>query len=85
MKSKAHSKKCVELGIVPVPTSADDPQADESSKVCLIFYLCSSIYASRGIYTTHKEVILSSTCIFKSEAFLLLGSVRTSETDSFFR
>merc|ERR1719193_673411 len=24
MKSKAHSKKCVELGIVPVPTQADD-------------------------------------------------------------
>ena len=24
MKSKAHGKKCVELGIIPVPTSADD-------------------------------------------------------------
>ena len=33
MKSKAHSKKCVELGIVPVPTSADDPQGEDSSKV----------------------------------------------------
>lgn len=30
MKSKAHSKKCVELGIVPVPTSADDNQMDDS-------------------------------------------------------
>ena len=30
MKSKAHSKKCVELGIVPVPTSADDQQMDDS-------------------------------------------------------
>ena len=30
MKSKAHSKKCVELGIVPVPTSADDQQLDDS-------------------------------------------------------
>ena len=30
MKSKAHSKKCVELGIVPVPTSADDQQTDDS-------------------------------------------------------
>ena len=30
MKSKAHSKKCVELGIVPVPTSADDHQMDDS-------------------------------------------------------
>jgi len=30
MKSKAHSKKCVELGIIPVPTSADDNQMDDS-------------------------------------------------------
>ena len=30
MKSKAHSKKCVELGIVPVPTTADDQQMDDS-------------------------------------------------------
>ena len=30
MKSKAHSKKCVELGIVPVPTSAEDQQMDDS-------------------------------------------------------
>ena len=29
MKSKAHSKKCVELGIVPVPTSADDSSSDD--------------------------------------------------------
>ena len=39
MKSKAHSKKCVELGIVPVPTSADENPADESSsKVGLLSY-----------------------------------------------
>merc|ERR1719245_2461613 len=30
MKSKAHSKKCVELGIVPVPTTAEDQQMDDS-------------------------------------------------------
>ena len=30
MKSKAHSKKCVELGIIPVPTSAEDSQMDDS-------------------------------------------------------
>lgn len=28
MKSKAHHKKCVELGIVPVPISIDDSQID---------------------------------------------------------
>lgn len=28
MKSKAHHKKCVELGIIPVPTSIDDTQID---------------------------------------------------------
>ncbi|KAH9496702.1 hypothetical protein Btru_009701 [Bulinus truncatus] len=28
MKSKSHSKKCSELGIVPVPTSVDDSQID---------------------------------------------------------
>ncbi|XP_064488114.1 uncharacterized protein LOC135400263 [Ornithodoros turicata] len=28
MKSKAHHKKCVELGIVPVPTTIDDSQID---------------------------------------------------------
>ncbi|XP_076307468.1 uncharacterized protein LOC143223408 [Tachypleus tridentatus] len=28
MKSKAHHKKCVELGIVPVPTTVDDSQID---------------------------------------------------------
>ena len=30
MKSKAHSKKCVELGIVPVPITAEDQQLDDS-------------------------------------------------------
>ena len=30
MKSKAHSKKCVELGIIPVPTTAEDQQMDDS-------------------------------------------------------
>jgi HIV type I enhancer-binding protein len=29
MKSKTHHKKCVELGISPVPTSADDSQGAE--------------------------------------------------------
>ncbi|XP_013787785.1 uncharacterized protein LOC106471712, partial [Limulus polyphemus] len=28
MKSKAHHKKCVELGIIPVPTTIDDSQID---------------------------------------------------------
>lgn len=28
MKSKAHHKKCVELGIVPVPTHIDDSHVD---------------------------------------------------------
>ena len=28
MKSKAHHKKCVELGIIPVPTCIDDSQID---------------------------------------------------------
>ena len=31
MKSKAHHKKCTELGIVPVPTSVDDANIDEDS------------------------------------------------------
>ena len=31
MKSKAHSKKCVELGIVPVPTTAEDQMDDSKS------------------------------------------------------
>ena len=31
MKSKAHHKKCVELGIVPVPTSIDDSQIDSDA------------------------------------------------------
>ncbi|KAF4523486.1 hypothetical protein B566_EDAN004555 [Ephemera danica] len=31
MKSKAHYKKCVELGIVPVPTIVDDSYIDEES------------------------------------------------------
>ena len=30
MKSKTHSKKCVELGIIPVPTSVEDSQLDDS-------------------------------------------------------
>ena len=30
MKSKAHSKKCVELGIVPVPITAEDQTMDDS-------------------------------------------------------
>ena len=30
MKSKTHSKKCVELGIIPVPTSVEDNQLDDS-------------------------------------------------------
>jgi hypothetical protein len=29
MKSKAHYKKCKELGIVPVPTVVDDSYIDE--------------------------------------------------------
>jgi len=29
MKSKAHYKKCMELGIVPVPTVVDDSYIDE--------------------------------------------------------
>lgn len=29
MKSKAHYKKCVDLGISPVPTSVDDSCVDE--------------------------------------------------------
>jgi hypothetical protein len=33
MKSKAHYKKCMELGIVPVPTVVDDSYIDEE---CLI-------------------------------------------------
>lgn len=31
MKSKAHHKKCVELGIVPVPITIDDAQIDEEA------------------------------------------------------
>jgi len=31
MKSKAHHKKCVELGIIPVPTSIDDSQIDSDA------------------------------------------------------
>lgn len=31
MKSKAHFKKCIELGIVPVPTTVDDSQIDEEA------------------------------------------------------
>lgn len=31
MKSKAHHKKCTELGIVPVPTAVDDANIDEDS------------------------------------------------------
>ncbi|XP_035225653.1 uncharacterized protein LOC118198146 isoform X2 [Stegodyphus dumicola] len=31
MKSKAHHKKCTELGIVPVPTTTDDSQIDEEA------------------------------------------------------
>ena len=31
MKSKAHHKKCTELGIVPVPTSVEDSNIDEDS------------------------------------------------------
>ena len=31
MKSKAHHKKCVELGIVPVPTAIDDSQIDSDA------------------------------------------------------
>lgn len=31
MKSKAHYKKCMELGIVPVPTVVDDSYIDEES------------------------------------------------------
>ena len=31
MKSKAHHKKCVELGIYPVPTSIDDSQIDSDA------------------------------------------------------
>lgn len=39
MKSKAHYKKCIELGIVPVPTFVDDSYVDEevlSKQVSLI-------------------------------------------------
>ena len=28
MKSKAHHKKCVEMGIIPVPITIDDSQID---------------------------------------------------------
>lgn len=31
MKSKAHLKKCLELGILPVPTTVDDSQIDEDA------------------------------------------------------
>ena len=31
MKSKAHHKKCVELGIIPVPTAIDDSQIDSEA------------------------------------------------------
>ena len=31
MKSKAHHKKCVELGIYPVPTTIDDSQIDNEA------------------------------------------------------
>ena len=30
MKSKAHYKKCIELGITPVPTVVDDSCVDET-------------------------------------------------------
>ena len=33
MKSKAHHKKCVELGISPVPTSVEDTQMADSAKM----------------------------------------------------
>lgn len=33
MKSKAHHKKCVELGIFPVPTTIDDSQIDNEALV----------------------------------------------------
>ncbi|XP_060084028.1 uncharacterized protein LOC132563285 [Ylistrum balloti] len=31
MKSKAHHKKCVELGIIPIPTQVDDSQIDSNA------------------------------------------------------
>ncbi|KAL3891878.1 hypothetical protein ACJMK2_004120 [Sinanodonta woodiana] len=31
MKSKSHQKRCIELGIVPVPTAIDDSQIDQSA------------------------------------------------------
>ena len=31
MKSKAHHKKCVELGIIPVPICIDDSQIDNEA------------------------------------------------------
>lgn len=31
MKSKAHHKKCVESGIIPVPVTIDDAQIDEEA------------------------------------------------------
>lgn len=31
MKSKAHYKKCMEMGIVPVPTMVDESNIDEES------------------------------------------------------
>ncbi|KAK3610097.1 hypothetical protein CHS0354_032192 [Potamilus streckersoni] len=31
MKSKSHQKRCMELGIVPVPTAIDDSQIDQSA------------------------------------------------------
>ena len=40
MKSKAHYKKCMELGIIPVPTVVDDSYVDEeilSKQVCIFF------------------------------------------------
>jgi hypothetical protein len=39
MKSKAHYKKCMELGIVPVPTVVDDSYIDEE---CLMRQVSSS-------------------------------------------
>jgi hypothetical protein len=62
MKSKAHYKKCMELGIVPVPTVVDDSYIDEE---CLtrqvnsisgsadkeIFFLCTHVYVWGEVFT----------------------------------
>jgi hypothetical protein len=48
MKSKAHYKKCMELGIVPVPTVVDDSYIDEE---CLTRQVNSMpSFANRGKY-----------------------------------